>query len=147
MRKAKTLNRKTVGINLRWPLVTRNASSSSQPCNCPGKCWHPTSVHPDFIGEMACLNTKTDVSRQKLVRTAQCTKLLISTEVGPFSSRGKHLISARKFVRGGVRVGADRSPCWSPAFSVRSTTYGEISRGPTSVLIHSKRRKWKRWDS
>jgi hypothetical protein len=36
----------------------------------------------------------------------------------PFSSPGKHLISARKFVRGGVRVGADRDPCWSGAFSV-----------------------------
>ena len=29
----------------------------------------------------------------------------------PFSSPGKHLIPARKFVRGGVRVGADRDPC------------------------------------
>jgi hypothetical protein len=28
----------------------------------------------------------------------------------PFSSLGKHLIPARKFVRGGVRVGADRAP-------------------------------------
>src|SRR5450631_1725135 len=28
----------------------------------------------------------------------------------PFSSLGKHLIPARKFVRGGVRVGADRDP-------------------------------------
>jgi cytochrome c oxidase subunit 1 len=54
----------------------------------------------------------------------------------PFSSPGKHLIPARKFVRGGVRVGADRDPCWSRAFSVRSATYAEISWGPTSVLIH-----------
>ena len=55
----------------------------------------------------------------------------------PFSSLGKHLIPARKFVRGGVRVGADRDPCWSRAFSVRSATYAKISRGPTSVLIHT----------
>jgi hypothetical protein len=54
----------------------------------------------------------------------------------PFSSPGKHLIPARKCVRGGVRVGADRDSCWSRAFSVRSATYAEISWGPTSVLIH-----------
>jgi len=28
----------------------------------------------------------------------------------PFSSPGKHLISERKFVPGGVRIGADRNP-------------------------------------
>ena len=28
----------------------------------------------------------------------------------PFSSPGKHLISERKLVRGGVRIGADRDP-------------------------------------
>jgi hypothetical protein len=55
----------------------------------------------------------------------------------PFSSPGKHLISARKFLRGGVRVGADRDPYWRRAFSVRSATYDEIGRGPTSVLIHT----------
>jgi hypothetical protein len=47
----------------------------------------------------------------------------------PFSSSDKHLISARKFVRGRVPVGADRDPCWWRAFSVRSATYAEISRG------------------
>src|SRR6476660_2809823 len=47
----------------------------------------------------------------------------------PFSSSGKHLISARKFVRGRVPVGADRDPCWWRAFSVRSATYAEIRRG------------------
>ena len=59
----------------------------------------------------------------------------------PFSSPGKHLISARKFALGGVRIGADRHPCWWRAFSVSSATYAEVSRGPTSVLIHS--RGWK----
>ena len=34
--------------------------------NCPGKCRYPTSVHPGFIAEMACLDAKTGVSRQKL---------------------------------------------------------------------------------
>ena len=57
----------------------------------------------------------------------------------PFSSPGKHLIFARKFVRGGVPVGADRDPCRWRAFSVRSATYAEISRGSTSVLIHTRR--------
>jgi hypothetical protein len=57
----------------------------------------------------------------------------------PFSGPGKHLISARKFVRGGVQVGADRDPCWWRAFSVRSATYAEISRGSTLVLIHTWR--------
>jgi hypothetical protein len=56
----------------------------------------------------------------------------------PFSSPGKHLISARKFVRGGVQVAADRDPCWWRAFSVRSATYAEISRGSTLVPIHSE---------
>src|SRR5258705_2000528 len=54
----------------------------------------------------------------------------------PFSSPGKHLISERKLVRGGVRGRRRSGPCWWRAFSVRSATYAEISRGPTSVLIH-----------
>jgi hypothetical protein len=48
----------------------------------------------------------------------------------PFSSPGKHLISTREFVRGGVRIGADRDPCWWRDFSLRSATYAEISRVP-----------------
>jgi hypothetical protein len=60
----------------------------------------------------------------------------------PFSSPGKYLISARKFVRGGVQVGADRDPGWWRAFSVRSATYAEISRGPTLVLIHTAALQW-----
>jgi len=45
------------------------------------------------------------------------------------------LFSERKLVRGGVRIGAERTLLVA-AFSVRSATYAEISRGPTSVLIH-----------
>ena len=36
-----------------------------------------------------------------------------------------------------VPVGADRDPRRWRAFSVRSATYAEISRGPTSELIHN----------
>jgi hypothetical protein len=46
-------------------LMTSRRKSAS---NCPGKCRYPTSVHPGFIGEIACLDTKTGVSRQKLAR-------------------------------------------------------------------------------
>ena len=48
----------------------------------------------------------------------------------PCATHGKHLISLEKFVRGAVRVGADRDPGLSRAFSVRSMTYAEIKRGP-----------------
>ena len=52
-------------------LMTERRKSAS---NCPGKCRHPASVHPGFIGEMACLDTKTGVSRQKLASCVRCLR-------------------------------------------------------------------------
>ena len=41
----------------------------------PRRCWRPTLVHPGFIAEMACLDTKTGVSRQKLAKRNQITRI------------------------------------------------------------------------
>jgi hypothetical protein len=62
----------------------------------------------------------------------------ISTEAGPLLESRQALDSCEKVRSGWVRVDAYRAPCWSRAFSVRSATYAEISRSPTSVLIHTR---------